>query len=321
MKLEKLFDRPIAFHRAFVGLGVGVTGALLLSQSIYWSRRCADDGGWFFKNANEWEEETGLTRREQETARKRLKAESLIQEELRGVPATLHFRVDFDAIVKAIQMAECANLDSTKAPNQIRQKRQTGLHKSAKQVATKRANKSVVNEQTNTKTDYNRDYAETTTEIIATGANAPAAAQDSVDPLKAKTEAFKDLCRQTWTSYASAYEARYGTQPVRNEKANRNVVDLVKRLGFEAPEVARFFVELVNEAFVVRRCHAIGDLLVQCESYRTQWAAGIAMTSTAARQADKTAANHSVVPGAASKARQMIAQRRDEQSGGGAHAG
>lgn len=321
MKLEKLFDRPIAFHRVFVGLGVGVTGALLLSQSIYWSRRCADEGGWFFKNASEWEEETGLTRREQETARKRLKAEGLIYEELRSVPATLHFRVDFDAIVKAIQLAECANLDSTKAQKQFQQKRQTSLAKSAKPVRTKRENKSVVNEQTNTKTDYGRDYTETTTETIATGADAPAAPQDFVDPLKAKTEAFKELCRNTWEAYAAGYEARYNTLPVRNEKTNRNIVDLVKRLGGEAPEVTRFFVERVNEAFVVKRCHAIGDLLVQCEAFRTQWAAGIAMTNTAARQADKTAANHSVVPGAADKARQIIAQRRDAQAGGGAHAG
>lgn len=31
-------DRPTAFHRAFVQLGIGITGALLLSQALYWSK-------------------------------------------------------------------------------------------------------------------------------------------------------------------------------------------------------------------------------------------------------------------------------------------
>lgn len=142
------------------------------------------------------------------------------------------------------------------------------------------------------------------------------------DEAARKKEAYQQACRDTWASYEQAYQQRYKTVPVRNAKVNTAVAQIVKRLGAtEAPEVARFFVEMVNEAFVLKRCHAVGDLLSQCEAYRTQWVAGISMTSTAARQADKTAANHSVVPGAADKARQMIAQRRDAQAGGGAHAG
>jgi len=135
-------------------------------------------------------------------------------------------------------------------------------------------------------------------------------------------EAYLQACRDTWAAYEQAYQLRYGTVPVRNAKVNTAVAQIVKRLGAtEAPQVAGWFVSFVNEAFVVKRCHAVGDLLSQCEAYRTQWVAGISMTSTAARQADKTAANHSVVPGAADKARQIIAQRRDAQAGGGAHAG
>ena len=74
-------DRPIAFQRAFVALGAGITGALLLSQAVYWSRRSGDDTGWFFKTQVDWEEETGLRRAEQETARKRLLTLGVMEED------------------------------------------------------------------------------------------------------------------------------------------------------------------------------------------------------------------------------------------------
>lgn len=102
MKIADVLDRPIAFHRAFVGIGGGVTGALMLSQAIYWSRRTADDDGWFFKSQIEWTEETGLTRFQQETARRALTLAGVLVEERRGVPARLFYRVDFDALERAL---------------------------------------------------------------------------------------------------------------------------------------------------------------------------------------------------------------------------
>jgi len=88
-------------------------------------------------------------------------------------------------------------------------------------------------------------------------------------------EAYLQACRATWAAYEQAYQLRYGTSPVRNAKVNTAVAQIVKRLGAtEAPQVAGWFVSSVSEAFVVKRCHAVGDLLSQCESFRTQWAAG-----------------------------------------------
>lgn len=139
-----------------------------------------------------------------------------------------------------------------------------------------------------------------------------------VDP-ESRTEAFKTLCRETWNAYANAYLVRYSTEPVRNGKANTTVVNLVKRLGAEAPGVARFFVERVFQDFVVRRCHSIGDLLAQCESYRTQWARDQAVTTEGARQTDRTASNANAAQGAAEKALAIVAARKQaaEQKGGG----
>lgn len=103
-KLAKLalFDRPIAFHRSFITLGVGVAGALMLSQAVYWSKRTSNPDGWFYKSREEWEEETGLTRTEQERARKSLCSAGVMVEKRQGVPARLYYRVDQDQLLRAL---------------------------------------------------------------------------------------------------------------------------------------------------------------------------------------------------------------------------
>ena len=106
-------DRPIAFQRSFVSLGVGVTGALMLSQAIYWTRRAPN--GWFWKTMDEWEAETGLTRTEQETARSRLRNIGVLLERKRGIPCKTWFAVDAEAL--QTRLRESCNLDCGKAAN------------------------------------------------------------------------------------------------------------------------------------------------------------------------------------------------------------
>ncbi|WOD97413.1 hypothetical protein REM94_05800 [Klebsiella pneumoniae] len=79
MNILPLLDRPIAFQRSFIRLDIGVTAALFLSQMIYWTNR-SDDDGWVYKTQEEWEEETGLSRYEQEGARKKLRSIGVLQE-------------------------------------------------------------------------------------------------------------------------------------------------------------------------------------------------------------------------------------------------
>lgn len=144
----------------------------------------------------------------------------------------------------------------------------------------------------------------------------PAAQAGGVEGESARLEAYRQACRETWAAYELAYQQRYDVAPVRNAKVNAAIGQLVKRLGAsEAPAVAAWFVGNVNQAFVVQRCHAVGDLLAQCESYRTQWAAGRAVTQTEAQQADKTAANHGAAGRAGEKALAILARRQQEQGG------
>lgn len=92
--LHSILDRPIAFHRCLVEPAGSVDAALMLSQALYWTKRATLPDGWFYKSQKEWEEETGLSRSEQECARRSLSRTDFWQEKLRRVPATLHFRVD-----------------------------------------------------------------------------------------------------------------------------------------------------------------------------------------------------------------------------------
>ena len=91
-------DRPIAFNRDFVRLGIGITGALFLSQLVYWSKRTKDC--WFYKTADEWEEETGMSRKEQETARKRLREAGILSEKKQGIPAKLYFMLNENKLIE-----------------------------------------------------------------------------------------------------------------------------------------------------------------------------------------------------------------------------
>jgi hypothetical protein len=96
MKITQLLDRPIAYHRVFVTLTGSTKAAIMLSQAVYWQPRAKQKDGWWYKTAEEWEEETGLTYNEQRTARK--ECEKYLLSDLRGIPATLHWKVDEDAL-------------------------------------------------------------------------------------------------------------------------------------------------------------------------------------------------------------------------------
>ena len=69
--LLDVFDPPVSFHRCLVPVTGSVTAALMLSHAIWSSQASeADADGWFVKSREEWGDETGLSRWEQETARR-----------------------------------------------------------------------------------------------------------------------------------------------------------------------------------------------------------------------------------------------------------
>lgn len=109
---------------------------------------------------------------------------------------------------------------------------------------------------------------------------------------------------ETWTAYAGAYEARYGTQPVRNATVNGQLAQLVARIGAaEAPDVAAWFLSSRN-SFYVQSGHSVGILLRDCEKLRTEWATGRQVTQTQAIQGDRTQTNANAFAGLLLEAQQ-----------------
>jgi hypothetical protein len=81
----------------------GLHEALFLSQALYWTRvlrKQTERNGWFFKSIDDWEHETGLTRTEQATVRKALRAANILEEKRCGMPARVWYRVNLDVLGK-----------------------------------------------------------------------------------------------------------------------------------------------------------------------------------------------------------------------------
>ena len=97
-----LGQRCVAFHPKLVLVTGRVTAGLMLSQAIYWTRKLAiaesARQGWFWKTREEWRNETGLSRREQDSARQALKDLGLWLEKRVGMPAKVWYRIDLDTL-------------------------------------------------------------------------------------------------------------------------------------------------------------------------------------------------------------------------------
>ena len=105
--------RVVAYYPELTDLTGSATATLLLCQLIYWTGKQADPAGWIYKTQADWWEELRLTRSEQETARKRLREAGFIEEQRRGIPARLYFRLRVAAINEAWSALQTRMRDSS----------------------------------------------------------------------------------------------------------------------------------------------------------------------------------------------------------------
>jgi hypothetical protein len=92
-----LGDRPIAYHPIIARAVGSVNAGVFLSQLLYWQGK-GRFGDWTYKTQKEFEIETGLSRTEQETARKMLGHLGIVEEDRRDVPAKLFYRVNIEKL-------------------------------------------------------------------------------------------------------------------------------------------------------------------------------------------------------------------------------
>lgn len=109
----------ISFRPRFARMLGSTTAGLFLSQALYW-QSIKGVGEWWYKlrdadkdeqgrlippsdgSRQSWQWELGITRTEYETARGKLKSLGILEEERRGLPPLVYFRIRMDCLFEAL---------------------------------------------------------------------------------------------------------------------------------------------------------------------------------------------------------------------------
>lgn len=183
--IELLGTQPIAFNPGLSRLFGSVKCALLAGQLIYWHGKQADADGWIRKSDSEMSSETTLSTTEIASARERLAEYGVIETIRIGIPARLHYRINFDAMAALI--SDFADSNNKLSGNMI-----TSDQETLQLVTRKHDNQSPEKNTTNTlitSMNTNNDYIN----------EVPSLSSDGKKPVAANTnkEAFgwlKGIC-------------------------------------------------------------------------------------------------------------------------------
>ena len=116
--IDRLLDRPVAYHRVFVDIAGSIHGAVMLSQALFWHHRVpAGRDGWWWKTYEEWDAETGLSRRLVDSARKALVAVGVMQFRSAGFPRRCWYRVDAAALNAVLEQLLAAAPTTASVPS------------------------------------------------------------------------------------------------------------------------------------------------------------------------------------------------------------
>jgi hypothetical protein len=103
-KVKDLLPNRIVGYSPDLARAVGgATIGLFLSQLLFLSDKGANPDGWVYKSEQEMGRETGLTKREQQTARRKLLSLGVIAIERRGFKFTYHFKIIWERLYQVIE--------------------------------------------------------------------------------------------------------------------------------------------------------------------------------------------------------------------------
>jgi hypothetical protein len=100
---DMLPNRVVGYSPDLARMVGGATVGLFLSQLLFLSDKGSNPEGWVYKSEAEMGKETGLTKREQQTARRKLLALGVIQIVRRGFKFTYHFRIVWERLYQVIE--------------------------------------------------------------------------------------------------------------------------------------------------------------------------------------------------------------------------
>jgi hypothetical protein len=110
---DMLPNRVVGYSPDLARIAGGATTGLFLSQLLFLSDKGANPDGWVYKSAQEMGRETGLTKREQQTARRKLLALGVIAIMRGGWKNTYHFKVLWQRLYQVIAGSQQAQNVST----------------------------------------------------------------------------------------------------------------------------------------------------------------------------------------------------------------
>src|SRR5690349_23742834 len=101
MKLSDFLEgagRPIAYYPSMARMLGDVKEAVFICQMAYWKDKGDDPNGWIYKTAEEIEQETALSYKEQMGVRAGLKSRNLLDEHYARTEHKMYFRVNWEAV-------------------------------------------------------------------------------------------------------------------------------------------------------------------------------------------------------------------------------
>jgi hypothetical protein len=116
---EMLPNRIVGYSPDLARVVGGATIGLFLSQLLFLSDKGANPDGWVYKSEAEMGKETGLTKREQQTARRKLLSLGVIAIMRGGWKNTYHFKVIWEKLYQLIAGVQRAQTVPTEKPEPI----------------------------------------------------------------------------------------------------------------------------------------------------------------------------------------------------------
>lgn len=100
--IKAFLERPIAYHPVIAKAFGSINLAVLWCQLYYWTGK-GRDPEWVYKTREGWFEEIGLSRYEQETARRIGRELGVIEEKKKGIPCTIHYRINMERTIEVVE--------------------------------------------------------------------------------------------------------------------------------------------------------------------------------------------------------------------------
>lgn len=158
---EELLNKPIAYHAILAKTFNSLPMAVMIGQGMYWqniAKKAKKE--WFYETSDEWYNQTGLTKEQQITARKKMVGFYFWEEKLMGNPAKMHYRINVKTLLLLIdKFIETGIPVITDKRSQLRENTRTSSGKFRQQVAVNHGNSDAVN-YGNYNTEIKKTYSE-----------------------------------------------------------------------------------------------------------------------------------------------------------------